>query len=462
LSEKKFPEGDVTAEERLAFRRSTDLLVDSLRISWTDKNGPHSASITERVVVGSAEQAQIVVRDPTVSRVHAELDPRPDGLWVRDLGSKNGTFVNGVFVQVARLTSEREIRLGSAMLSIAPDAQPSTAPSWTEDTFGPLLGRSTRMRKLFTALARVAQTDFSVLVQGETGTGKELVARALHDASARRSGPFVVVDCAAIPENLFESQLFGHARGAFTGALTARTGDVETASGGTLFLDEVGELPLASQPKLLRMLESRTIRRVGETQARPVDVRLVSATHRDLLAMVNAGTFREDLYFRLAALPVAVPPLRERPEDIPLLAKRFLGPGHDGVLPAELVAQLSARGWAGNVRELRNFVERALAFGVGEALALQRADAQRGSTPSQPAHAMPPPATPSGSLPPNPFERVPLDQVYRDFREQWVDHGERVYLEKVLEAHGGNVAAAAERAGLDRTHVYRLIRKHRG
>jgi transcriptional regulator with GAF, ATPase, and Fis domain len=199
------------------------------------------------------------------------------------------------------------------------------------------------MRKLFATLERVAATDYSVLVNGDTGTGKELVARALHHESSRRSQPFIVVDCAAIPESLIESQLFGHARGAFTGALTARTGDFEAANGGTIFLDEIGELPPSVQPKLLRVLESRTIRRVGESQPRPVDVRIISATHRDLLSMVGAGTFREDLYFRIASVPVRIPPLRDRLEDLPLLVQRFLPPSHTGVLPADLAEELSTQ-----------------------------------------------------------------------------------------------------------------------
>jgi len=448
-----------TEDEKLAIRRTVDFGGAGFLLRWTDRAGPHSVTVTERVVVGSADRAQIVVADATVSRLHAELDLREDGLWVRDLGSRNGTFVRGVFVGLARLSSEREIRLGSATLFVEPVAPQAAAMSgWPGESFGPLVGKARGMQRLYGTLARVAPTDYSVLVQGETGTGMELVARALHDASGRRDGPLVVVDCAAIPETLFESQLFGHARGAFTGAVAPRVGDVEAANGGTLFLDEVGELPLSMQPKLLRMLESRTIRRVGESQPRPVDVRVVSATHRDLLGMVNAGTFREDLYFRLATIPVQVPPLRERIEDVPILVQRFLPPGHDGVLPAELAAELATRQWPGNVRELRNFVQRAVALGVGAALELHRVSDARASAPSLPAS----PLDAAGEkLPPNPFATIGLNQLYKDFRDQWSDHGERIYLERMLEEHDGNVAMVADHAGLDRTHVYRLLRKHR-
>jgi transcriptional regulator with GAF, ATPase, and Fis domain len=444
-----------TEDEKVALRRSVNF--STLRVGWTDRAGSHSATLTERTLVGSAEDARLVVRDPTVSRLHAEFTPRADGLWIRDLRSRNGTFVGGVYIVEARVSAERQLRVGSVTLDIAPAEQAAPAPLWDSDTFGPLLGRSPIMRKLFATLARVSPTDYSVLIQGETGTGKELVARAIHDSSGRRSGPFVIVDCAAIPENLFESQLFGHVRGAFTGALQARMGDVESANGGTLFLDEIGELPASMQPKLLRMLESRTVRRVGETQPRPVDVRIVSATHRDLVAMVTEGAFREDLYFRLASVPVTVPPLRDRIEDVELLAQRFLPRASGGVLSAEVGAELAARRWPGNVRELRNFIERAVALGIGEALALQNQRVERTSTHPGELHARPA----ERALPQNPFGLIALDQIYKDFREQWMDHGERVYLESLLEACGGNVALVAERAGLDRTHVYRLLRKHR-
>ena len=450
--------GGETDEERLAFQRTPSLAGESVRVSWADGAGTHSAIVSERVTIGSASGANIVVSDPTVSRLHAELEPREDGLWIRDLGSKNGTWVRGVFVVEARLASERQVRLGSITFDVSPEAGVSARPVSQRESFGQLVGRAVAMRRLFAALTRVAATEYSVLVRGETGTGKELVARAIHDESRRQAQPFVVVDCAAIPEALFESQLFGHARGSFTGALTARVGDFEAAQGGTIFLDEVGELPASIQPKLLRVLESRAIRRVGETQTRAVDVRIVSATHRDLLAMVSAGTFREDLYFRLAAVPIMIPPLRDRLEDVPLLVQRFLPPDRGGLLSAELAADLAERRWAGNVRELRNFVERAVALGVP--FALEHADGGPAAGAAQTPSAAPPHPT-AGSLPANPFATISLDQLYRDFREQWVDHGERVYLERMLEVHGGNVAGAAEHAGLDRTHVYRLLRKHR-
>jgi transcriptional regulator with PAS, ATPase and Fis domain len=305
--------------------------------------------------------------------------------------------------------------------------------------FGPLVGASAPMRRLFARLSKIAPTDSSVLVSGETGTGKELVARAIHEASPRRHGPFIVVDCAALPESLIEAELFGHARGAFTGAGEAREGAIEAADGGTVLLDEIGELPLQVQPKLLRALESRQVRRVGEAQHRNVNVRFLAATHRDLREMVNAGAFREDLFFRIAVLMVQVPPLRERPEDIPLLLRRLMPPGGNPI-DDELTAELAKRPWLGNVRELRNFVERAHALGAQEALAMT------GMSPSAVA------STGGGS--------PPLEGPYKELRETWIDHFEREYFRELMRRHDRNVAAASREAGVDRTYVYRMIRRH--
>jgi len=420
-----------------------------LELRWTDARGAHTASVDGRAVIGSAPDAGIGVADPAVSRLHAELEVREDGVWLRDLGSKNGTFIEGVQVVVARIPERAQLRVGSTLLAAERASAPSPVDLWPGDRFGPLLGRSAAMRELFARLARVAPTDSTVLIQGETGTGKELVARAVHEASPRASGPLVVVDCAALPEGVLEAELFGHAKGAFTGAVGARAGAIESAEGGTVFLDEVGELPLSVQPKLLRVLESRTVRRVGETQHRAVNVRFLSATHRDLRTMVNDGAFREDLYFRLAVLPLTVPPLRERSDDVPVLLEHFV-PRGSAALPPEAIAEAARRPWLGNVRELRNFVERAVAFGAREALAM----AASGRAPAAPAAQTAAAAPWTGEL------AAALDRPLRDAREAWLDALEREYVRRLLERHSGNVSAAAATAGVDRTYVYRLIRKH--
>jgi two-component system response regulator GlrR len=420
-------------------------------LKWADANGSYSAVLHERTVVGSAPNASLVIRDGAVSRIHAELEPREDGAWVRDLGSRNGTFVEGILVSSARIPDGGKVRFGSTEVSV--DYSPAEDSDdqvdlWPEPHFGRLLGVSRPMRRLFAYLARIASNDSPVLIEGETGTGKELIAHAIHEASPRKSKPLVIVDCAALPEHLIESELFGHARGAFTGALRSRVGAIEAADGGTVFLDEIGELPLTLQPHLLRVLESGTIRLVGETTRKNVDVRFISATHRDVRTMVNIGAFREDLYFRLAVLPVTVPPLRERKEDLQPLVQAFLPPG---VLASpELLRELLKRPWLGNVRELRNFVHRASAIGTQKALALES------SLPSEGVIAVAPPEGTTNTL----LGALSFDVDFRTFREQLTNLGEREYIKRLLAKHGRNVSAAAREAGLDRTYVHRLIRNH--
>jgi len=421
------------------------------RIAWTDAHGHQTKVVDERMVIGSSPGAGIVISDPMVSRLHAELEVHEDGLWIRDLGSRNGTFVADLQVTGARIPEHGRVRVGATELVVSYDPSKRRAIElWPSESFGKLVGRSAAMRELFATLARVAPLDASVLIHGETGTGKDLVARAIHDASPRADKPFVVVDCASLPEHLLDAELFGHARGAFTGAISARAGALESADGGTVFLDEIGELPIAMQPKLLRVLESRMVRRVGESNYRNVDVRFICATHRDLSRMVGAGEFREDLFFRISVLPLEVPPLRQRREDIELLVNHFLR----GVekASADLVSELMARPWRGNVRELRNFVERARALGASEALAMSR---EPGTSVREAAQALP--ASPSDATV---VDAQIFQQAYKDFREAWVDNGEREYIGRLLKRHSRNVVAAAKEAEVDRTYIYRLIRKH--
>jgi two-component system response regulator GlrR len=407
-----------------------------LLVSWTDTRGVQTRTLNQRAVIGSSPDADVVVVDPTVSKLHADVDPRDDGIWVRDLGSRNGTYVEGILVRDGCVPEGGNVRVGSTLLTLQREPVAADVDLWPDDHFGSLIGRSNVMRELFATLARVAPTDASVLIQGETGTGKELVAREIHERSLRATGPLVVVDCAALPETLLESELFGHARGAFTGAVAAREGAIESAEGGTVFLDEIGEVPLAVQPKLLRVLEARTVRRLGETQHRPVDVRFVAATHRNLRTMVNAGAFREDLYFRLSVLPVVVPPLRERVDDIPPLVEAFLAAQGAGWPDGTVVGELMERSWLGNVRELRSFVERALVFGPKKALTMT--------------------GDPTGQRQTSPA----VDKPLKEAREAWMDQFEREYLRQLLERHGRNVAAASQAAGVHRTYLYRLIMKH--
>lgn len=426
----EFEEPESTLQQRVEpSKRPT------ITLRWIDEAGPREALLHDCATLGSAAGATVRVQHPTVSRLHARIEERIGGVWIHDLESTNGTSIDGIRVTGAQLQGGVRLGLGSVALEVHLERTRETVELWPSERFGPLVGRSRAMRELFGRLARIARSEATVLITGETGTGKDVVARALHDASARRAGPFVVVDCGAVPEALFESELFGHRKGAFTGADRAHDGAFEAAAGGTLFLDEIGELPLSMQPKLLRAIETRTIRALGQTAHRPLDVRVVAATHRDLTQMVAAGGFREDLYFRLAVLPVHVPALRTRREDVDALVEHFLG---DRTLTADAMAELRERPWLGNVRELRNFVERAVALGASEALEIAPVATRAG-----------------GALP-----EVDLEESFKDAKERWLAHLEREYLSRLLEAKRWNVSAVADAMGLDRTYVHRLMRKH--
>jgi transcriptional regulator with PAS, ATPase and Fis domain len=394
--------------------------------------------------VGTAAGARLRLTDPTVSRLHCELHLTPGAVRIVDGGSTNGTYVDGVRVYDAEVGDGAGLRLGATALRLQVGGPEVPAPpASSAERFGDLLGRSPEMRRLYALLERAARTDVTVLVQGETGTGKELVARAIHDASPRAAGPFVAVDCGALSETLLESELFGHVKGAFTGAVADRRGVFEAAAGGTLFLDEIGELPLGSQRKLLRALEAREVRRVGSSVAAPVDVRVVAATNRHLARAVNEGAFREDLYYRLAVVEAHLPPLRARREDIAPLARHFADrfAGAPAPLPPAFVTSLLRRGWPGNVRELRNFIERAVSLGALEA----------------PAPAPPRAAPPAAAEPVRVEALVPLDLPLKAARAAWLGQFDELYARALLAKTGGNVTRAAESAGVNRRFLQRLI-----
>ncbi|HLU68084.1 MAG TPA: sigma 54-interacting transcriptional regulator, partial [Kofleriaceae bacterium] len=330
-----------------------------------DRGACHTSAGTE-VVAGTHPGATWRLTDRAMSRFHCELGIEPDGrVKLRDLGSRNGTRVNGVWIEEAWLEDQATLRLGRNVVRFELRSTTHPVPLADGSSFGELVGSSDAMRAVFAQLERAADSDVTVLLSGETGTGKELAAEALHARSARHKGPFVVVDCGALPAQLVQSELFGHVRGAFTGASADRRGAFESAHGGTVFLDEIGELPLELQPQLLRVLEQRDIARVGETRRVPVDVRIVAATHRDLRRAVNQKTFRADLYYRLAVLPIRLPPLRERLSELPELVASLcdqcgIGEPHRSRLTSPaFIEELGRHDWPGNVRELRNHLERA-------------------------------------------------------------------------------------------------------
>ena len=334
--------------------------------------------------------------------------------------------------------------------------------------FGKLVGDSAPMHALFSLLKKAAATDSTVLIEGETGTGKEVTAQAIHDASDRRDGPFIVVDCGAIPGQLLESELFGYQKGAFTGAVSSRAGAFEAASGGSIFLDEIGELDFDLQPKLLRVIESRTVKRVGTAHYAPVDVRLIAATNRNLQDEVRARRFRSDLFYRLAVVHVKIPPLRERAEDIPLLVGSILKqlsvtgtPLERLISEPELTTFLAQCKWPGNVRQLRNYLEQRVA--LGSSIPPPSGDSmlpQARNVPHIPA--IPPPKLGSAPSPSTvlALPRVSFHLPLKAAREEWNRIMEIRYLEHLLQAHGGNVTAAAKAAGVNRVHLYRMLWKH--
>ncbi len=422
------------------------------RCTMTVLEGPEKGmevSLGKRTIrVGSAPENDLVLTDRGVSRYHCEIEALDSGYRLRDQASRNGVWLGRVRVREAILGGEVKLRLGKSTLLFAPADDSVEVTLTTADRFGEAIGGSGPMRELFDVLERVAPTDLTVLIEGETGTGKELLAEAIHHRSRRAAAPFVVVDCGSIPRDLMESELFGHVKGSFTGAIADKRGLFESAHGGTLFLDELGELDLDLQPKLLRVLERGEIRRVGASTPIPIDVRIVAATHRDILSDVTAGRFRQDLYYRLSVVKVRVPPLRERREDIPRIARALahaiaedypeIGPPDLDGLVAALGSRYRDYAWPGNVRELRNVVERALHI---DESGLPAGGAGLGAD-----------GAASGSAGRKPTFRVAKHEAVAKF--------ERDFLEAILSEHGHNVSRAARAAGLDRRNFQKLLRKY--
>ena len=392
------------------------------------------------LTVGGASTCDLVIDDPGVSRRHVELELVPEGVLVRDLNSRNGTYFLGQRVERMVLAPGASLRIGSTTVAIELDATLDDEPL-TLAGFRGMIGTSKAMQQLFGTIARLDGSLLPLLVTGETGVGKELVARALHEGSRVSSGPFVPVNCGAIPRELVASTLFGHKKGAFTGATEARRGAFGAAAGGTLLLDEIGELPLDVQPALLRVLERGEVVAVGEDVPRKVEVRLVAATHRDLLAEVRAGRFREDLYYRLSIVKLVVPPLRDRREDIAELATFFARQEGQSQLPVDVLEELSARPFPGNVRELRNAVLAYVALGIAPAA-------------EGPGHA-----SVGGSLDRALAEAVRLDLPFLAQREAIAERFSAHYVDRLLAETKGNQTLAAKLAGLDRTYLGRLLAK---
>jgi DNA-binding NtrC family response regulator len=422
--------------------------------------GPAQGSATlldaDRVSLGSARGNTLVVADPTVSRFHLELWREGDSgtIVAADLGSTNGTYVGAVRIERARVPPGTVLRIGATELQIAHGLD-TEVPIFAEERLAGVRGKSPLMQRLMGQLERVAQGAASVLLVGESGTGKEVTSRAIHELSPRAAAPFITVDCGAIPPTLLASELFGHERGAFTGADRQHPGAFERAAGGTLLLDEIGELPGEVQATLLGVLERKRYRRVGGQVELSSDARVIAATHRDLRAGVNGGTFRLDLYYRLAVVVLRLPPLRDRPEDIPLLVDHFIRElgyvgGGEELLGKEAMAMLLRQSWPGNVRELRNAVEAMLLMGGAHELEGLGGGAIGG--PGAPGAAAGAGAGSGGD--------AELERPYREARAEVTRAFEARYLRHLLDRAEGNVSRAARLAQMDRSHLIELLRRH--
>jgi DNA-binding NtrC family response regulator len=405
-------------------------------------------NLPSRILLGTSEVCELRLTDPTVSRRHAAFQPAGKRFRLTDLDSTNGTFVDGVKIVEVYVRGGETVRCGSTALRLEVDEAVEPPQLSSAIRFGSTLGASVAMRRLYLLCERLAKTRVPIIIEGQTGTGKEILAESLYEVSGSQ-GPFVVFDCTTVSPNLVEAELFGHERGAFTGATAGRPGVFEEADGGTLLIDEVGDLDLAPQAKLLRAIDRGEVRRIGGQKWIKVDVRVIAATRRDLDKAVAAGRFRDDLFHRLAVARIELPPLRERQGDVPLLARHFaaeMGGPLDEV-EAEIDARFSDYNWPGNVRELRNAVARYIALG-------QDWQPMRSTAPPQ--------ASPGAS----PGREDWMDTIlgaglpYPVARRRTIDEFERRYVEKILSEHGGNVTHAARASGLG-LRYFRLVKSRR-
>ncbi|HWU89566.1 MAG TPA: sigma 54-interacting transcriptional regulator [Kofleriaceae bacterium] len=449
-------------------------------------NGPDQGKELEmvkpRVTGGRSIISDLVVQDKAVSGTHFEVSAREDGFRLRDLNSRNGIYVGDLKVREAFLRAGNVFRIGHTNIQFQSTQDVIEIPLSKEDRFGRVLGSSPSMREIFAHLAKVAPSELTCLITGETGTGKEMVARSLHEVSPRKSRPFVVLDCGSIPRELIESTLFGHEKGSFTGAVAQHVGCFEQANGGTIFLDEIGELDISLQPKLLRVLEQREIKRVGGDRTHKVDVRVLAATNRDLRQEVNKGTFREDLYFRLSVVHVELPPMRDRKDDIPALANHFLREiaarrGMTMSFAPDAMAALINHSWPGNVREMRNVIERAaalsdgpvitrpdLVFGreMGPSVVVAHDLAQAGAHAAQRAAAQLSGVDLPQQSGPAIFDAALLKAGlgFKGAKQSVVDAFEIAYLTALMQRNDGNITRSAQEAGLTRYHLRELLKRH--
>jgi DNA-binding NtrC family response regulator len=436
-------------------------------VEITSPGTPPVLRVREGIVrIGREAGNEVVVDDPFVSRSHLEVRVYGDGVQVVDLETKNGTHFLGARIRELPVKDQVTLVLGKQItvrIRVADESRPAI------DEGSELVGTSTAVAKLRSAIARVAPTALTVLIEGETGTGKEVVAGAIHARSPRAQKNFVVFDCGAVSPNLAASELFGHTRGAYTGATGATEGAFRRAQGGTLFLDEIGELPLDLQPALLRALEARQVKPVGGDSYVAVDVRVVAATNRALEAEVEAGRFRKDLLFRLAVARIKVPPLASRLDDVAPLAKHFARK-LDATLAPEAIEELERRAWPGNVRELRNTIERAVMLAGGPGTVVSTLDDDLADLADLADDEDDGPSQPMATAPGKQVTIVPgkltLPQLpvsgvsFQDAKQAAVDSFERDYLIRLLAEANYNLSEAARRSGVHRRYLRELYKKH--
>lgn len=420
---------------------------------------------SQTIKIGKMTDNDLVLTDKTISRYHSEIYQTPAGAYaIRDLKSTNGTYLDTARVKEAYLNPGSTITVGNTDIKFVPFDEKLQIPPSRSEFFGSMVGRNQKMRKIFGILEKIAPSEVTVIIEGETGTGKELVARGIHTNSKRATKPFIVVDCGAVQSNLIESELFGHEKGSFTGAIASRQGAFELAHGGTIFLDELGELPLELQPKLLRVLEQREIKRVGGSKNLKVDVRIIAATNRNLEDEVKKGNFREDLFFRLSVVRIWLPPLRERKDDIGLIVKKMMEDKGATTIDNEAMRTLMNYEWPGNIRELKNTIERAFSFCENDVIRVadlpiqvqQGVGAGGGSSPAGAGFS----SEADGDSPGQFVGSTNTNLPFKEAKEELLSKFERDYLIDLLKRNNLNISQAAREAKLDRKHIRNLMKKY--
>ncbi len=480
MARPKFPDFVPPTKIHYVGGRPKELRLRKCKLVYEGKNGQEERVFDKPVIsIGSMAENDIVLQDDTVSRFHCKIYQGEDSYILTDLDSTNGTSINGVRIREAYLQPGCSVTAGQSELKFyALDERVQVVPS-TRDRCGDIIGRSMQMRELFGIIEKIAPTGATVVIEGETGTGKEVVARSIHQLSQRAKGPFTVFDCGAVPANLIESELFGHEKGSFTGAVMTRQGLFEVAQRGTIFLDELGELELDLQPKLLRVLEQREVRRVGSTKPIKVDVRVIAATNRNLEKEVREGRFREDLFYRLSVVRLILPPLRDRVEDIPLLcdhllAKLSFNRDREGnqrvnsVDKAVMDAMMTYR-WPGNVRELINVIERACSFADSSSVTLadmpehisgMHRSSSRSSFPAAVGLGRSSGSSDDETGPATAVPSALQDMPFKEAKEEWVSSFERDYILSLLRKNSMNISHAAREADIDRKYFRKLMKKY--